>query len=600
MRQSPQPDPDLTIFLIALNGAHRLWMAARRAFERRLSAAPISGEVFESHLAYLDAVRAATVRLVAPPGGEAALRALLALIDGQIAVFRARQAEDEAQYEGHKLGVLSRLAIERQVGSAPELPRLPPAAEEYLRAHVVGQSWCDQLSLAALALTSLGYSCSHICKMLQVLHRRFLAIAAADSGPSDPATPTPGQLAAYVRGLIVPEDSLARRDAFVRMYWQTFERTRYWLTLVPPESRELLGTFLLPEVDPLQLRALLRGRPLPSLAAGTAQQGELWSFGPPSGEAIALILSAARSRHSHLCTVYLAYQEAIKRAQDSGAALPLELPALTLQENGSSVALRLHLWDRQGLCDAFPEQFSDWQRQRLQRRPTYRGVSDELFLEVLSSEDASERASGPWYVELLKRGVFGNRAEWGVGRHLAVRQQWLRSWGYSSNSAGRALTPFATTIPGLLAWPNARSAPRFIEPLQRCLRGALIPAGSLAAAASFGLLALELYAGLGLSGEALLEQTAAPTRLLDSLHTHVEALQANSFDTLPGQRLFCYDGHALASADLAACLRFVLHGISYDDGGQRRTVDGHGSRRLIDAMLGISPSRPRKGAQPSG
>jgi hypothetical protein len=30
----------------------------------------------------------------------------LALIDGQIAAFRARQAEDEAQYAGHKLGVL--------------------------------------------------------------------------------------------------------------------------------------------------------------------------------------------------------------------------------------------------------------------------------------------------------------------------------------------------------------------------------------------------------------------------------------------------------------------------------------------------------------
>jgi hypothetical protein len=521
--------------------------------------------------------------------------------------------------------MLSRLPIERQVGSAPELPRLPPAAEEYLLAQVVGQPWCDQLSLAALALTSLGYSSSHICKMLRVLHRRFLAIAAADRVPADPSAPTPEQLAAYVRGLIVPEDSMARRDAFAQMYWQTFERTRHWLTLVPPESRETLRAFLLPEVDPLHLRALLRGRPLPSLAAGTAQQGELWSYEHPSGEAIASILSSARSRHSHLCTIYLAYQEAVERPCERGAALPLELPALTLHEPDRSVIVGLRLWDRQALCDVFPEQFSERQRQHLQRGSAYRGGSDELFLEALSCEEATERPSGAWYVELLKRAVFGNRAGWGVGHHLASRQQWLRSWGYSSYLAGRAMTPFATTVPGLLAWPNARSVPRFIEPLQQCLRGALVPAGALAAAASFGLLALELYAALSLSGEALLgatkarvwrsgserlvsalqiltllEQTAAPARLLDSLRAQVEALQADSFDTLPGQRLFCYGGHALASGDLAACLRFLLHGISYDDGGQRRTVDGHGSRRLTDAMLGLSSSRPRTRTWPSG
>jgi hypothetical protein len=514
--------------------------------------------------------------------------------------------------------MVSPLPIQRKVGSALELPRLPAAVEEYLQAQVAGKPWCDHLSLAALALAGLGYSASHSCKMLRVLHRRFLAIAGAAGASATTPVPAPEQLAAYVRGLIVPEDTIARRDEFVQIYWHAFERARSWLALLPPEGREILAAFLLPEIDLVQLRALLRGRPLPSFAPGAAQQHAPSSYEQPGGEAITSLLCSARSRYSHLCTLYLAYQEGVTGPGDGSPTLPRELPALTLHEPDRSITLRLRLWDRRSLCDAFPEQFSEWQRQQLQRQPTDRSSGDELFLEALPGEDASEQPPGPWYLELLKRGVFGNRAEWGAGRHLAARQQWLRSWGYSSNLAGRVLAPFATSIPGLLAWPNARSLPRFIEPLQQCLSGALVPAGALAAGGAFGLLALELSAGIDLSGEALLgattgsvwrsgnerlvallqslallEQTAATDRLRSSLRAHAEALQTGSLDTLLGQGLFAYGRHALTSGDLAACLRFLLHGISYDDGGKRRTLDGHSSRRLIDMMLGISPSRPR-------
>jgi hypothetical protein len=441
---------------------------------------------------------------------------------------------------------------------------------------VAGRPWRDHLLLAAYAAAGLGYSASYICTMLRVLHRRFLAIAAAGGAPGE-AVPAPERLAAYVCGALVPEDPLAKRGAFVSDYWRACERPRHWLSLAPPEAGEALAAYLLPEVDPAQLRSLLRGRPLAAPQADGAAGPRPLRLERPDGRAMAMVLGAARLRYAHLCALLLAYLDAVDRLATADAPLPLELPSLASPEQGGA-PVRLRLWDRRSLCEAFPELFSERQRQQLQRQPPRRG-GEELFLEALPCGDGSQPSPALWYVELLKRGTFGNRAEWGVGRSLAARRQWLHTWGYSSPGAGRAAPPFATRIPGLLAWPNARRVPRFVEPLQQRLGGAVVPPGALVAAAAFGLLALELNAACNLTGQELLD--VAP-RLASAAE----------------QPLFCYGGHRLQSGDLAACLRFLLHGIRYEEGGQERVVDGHGSRALIDAILGVSAarSRPRSAA----
>jgi hypothetical protein len=139
-----------------------------------------------------------------------------------------------------------------------------------------------------------------------------------------------------------------------------------------------------------------------------------------------------------------------------------------------------------------------------------------------------------------------------------------------------------------------------------------VPAGTLLAAASFGLLALELYASLSLSGDELLgatrgrlwelgrERRAAALQLLRLLERAAppEAPLGERSRWEHCRPLFSYGEHTLASTDLAACLRFLLHGISYHDGGQRRRVDGHASRQLIDAMLRAATARLRTRAWP--
>jgi hypothetical protein len=125
---------------------------------------------------------------------------------------------------------------------------------------------------------------------------------------------------------------------------------------------------------------------------------------------MASLLSSARSRYHHLCALYLAYHEAVAGQQAAGAPTPFELPPLTLLGPERGVALRLRIWDRRSLCDAFPEQFSERQRRRLQRQRARSGPGEELFLEAIACEEGRWSPEGAWYVELLKRGVFGNRA----------------------------------------------------------------------------------------------------------------------------------------------------------------------------------------------
>jgi hypothetical protein len=105
----------------------------------------------------------------------------------------------------------------------------------------------------------------------------------------------------------------------------------------------------------------------------------------------------------------------------------------------------------------------------------------------------------------------------------AARQAWLRQWGYGQNSSEERMAPFKTDTLGLLSWGDGKSNTgggdgQFIMNAQRRTTGTLIPVESLSAAATFGLLALDLLTTTGMRCGELMQVNLLPScivRLVD-------------------------------------------------------------------------------------
>src|SRR5262245_30329206 len=97
-------------------------------------------------------------------------------------------------------------------------------------------------------------------------------------------------------------------------------------------------------------------------------------------------------------------------------------------------------------------------------------------------------AEGFWFEELFKRGVMGLNASVGPREEAEAKRAWLDSWGYGA-------APFFADVGGLLTWSVAEG--RFMFCAQRRTSGLLIPAEAIYAAATIGLMAIDLFTTTG-------------------------------------------------------------------------------------------------------
>ena len=124
---------------------------------------------------------------------------------------------------------------------------------------------------------------------------------------------------------------------------------------------------------------------------------------------------------------------------------------------------------------------------------------NRTFLEFLRADRLASDAppEGLWFEELLRRGLL-HRAPGVRGADVAAEQAWVRAWGYGRPGATRHVAPFFSNVPGLLSWTRATGESRFNRVAQTKTAGVLIPVDSLWAAATFGLLAIDLFTTTGM------------------------------------------------------------------------------------------------------
>jgi hypothetical protein len=216
----------------------------------------------------------------------------------------------------------------------------------------------------------------------------------------------------------------------------------------------------------------------------------------------AAMRAQAHLRYNSLVRLRQAYQEAVARIVQNEQSLPVEYS----YEEGSQ-CWHFRIWDRRSFVSSHAEQYNrqtvTWASAR------QRGFTDErnhLFVEFVqaTSRTLETTACEPWFVDLLKLGLLSDGPVSGTAEEVESKQEWLRQWGYADPERGDS-NPFQTTTSGLLCWSHDSGDASFMARAQERADGVLIPVEPLYAAATFGLLALDMFTTTGLRLNELMQ-----------------------------------------------------------------------------------------------
>jgi hypothetical protein len=342
-----------------------------------------------------------------------------------------------------------------------------------------------------------------------------------------------------------------------------------------------------------------------------------------------------------LARVRQAYRAAVAHAQRIRADLPytfaVDEGSDTTRGFPSAERLQFRLWDRRSFVLHHPEQYAEQTRRQYQLRGTWSArskVSDRYYLEFLGAERLCDAApaEGLWFADLLRQCVVITSPQRlkRDPRGLAF----LAKWGYLAEHGKPFLKAFRSQTSGVLAWSH--SDVQFIQPARVKTGGLLIPIEELFAAATFGLLAIDLFTTTGMRiNEAMQvrlssdcycaeqwpapvgakdqeprtrwafrlipkgERTDTPSRFYISKETHrlisrvvwylgMEHYQLKRGQPLPivsfceystrahrfkpGPYLFQFGRRHLHQDTIAACVRFITHGLAFKTRAGRNVI----------------------------
>ncbi len=373
----------------------------------------------------------------------------------------------------------------------------------YLVRHVVGKPWADYLTLVAAVFTAQRRDVMTVETALKTLHPRFTLLFPLLKLNTVSQWSIDQHLMPYMRGNILPQDSLTTRVSFCKRYMSTTKLVTGWLDLLPAAQQKIYQPFLFPPVNPFLVEALYK------LEQEVTQQQQ--EHRKEETEAVVPQFTALRAeahfRYNRIHRLWQAYHQAVAQVLPDHSNLPLEFS----YEEGEPPVERIHcrLWDRRSfvLHAEHRHQYHHSTITNAQRkRYSFSDEHNEIFLEVLETQGL-ERDVPPerfWFLDILWQGLLKRHINYGTEQEVAERQAWLRKWGYGEDGSTMNISPFETNHPGLLAWASSMADGRgggwgsALVRAQRRTKGTVIPLESLYAAATFGLVALELLTTTGI------------------------------------------------------------------------------------------------------
>jgi len=289
---------------------------------------------------------------------------------------------------------------------------------------------------------------------------------------------------------VLPNDPQTVRQRFWAAYNSASKLMAHWLGSLPEPQRQTYQKFTLPSVSRLFVEGLTREKEV-TQRQQQVRKAETDAVVPR----FAAIRAEAHFRYNRIARLRRAYHEALRTLSGKGRDFPV---TFSYEEGGdrelgvpTHERLWFRIWDRRSFVQAHAEAYSRSPVVSSRcRTAAYADDSNHLFLEFVRGERLIGDAppEGLWFEELLKLGVFGLNPFVGSREDVKAKQAWLASWGYGH-------TPFLAEVGGLLTWPLTEG--RFMVSAQPRTTGVLLPVEAIYAAATIGLLAVDLFTTTG-------------------------------------------------------------------------------------------------------
>ena len=372
----------------------------------------------------------------------------------------------------------------------------------YLERTIVGTPWADHLALVAAVLTARRCDVATVRYRIQEVHAGFRRLFPALGLTTMADWQAERHLRAYLTAEVLPHDRLGRRHTFWKSYSSATRHLARWLAALPDADRTRYAAFVLPAVRADQVEGLTQ-----TAEVQRQQRQRRRAATDAVVPQFAAIRAEAHRRHNRLRRLRQAVHAALRELE--GPEPPAWPMAFSYDEgaapeHGVPAQERLHfrLWDRRSFVRAHADRYAPntVSAARTRCRRPFAETRNRRFVEFLGAErlgsDAPPQAL--WFEELLRRGLFSNDSGHPLTVGRAATQVWLRAWGYGREESRQRTIPFHTAIPGLLSWSRQSGDAKFMRVAQTKTDGLLMPVDSLHAAATLGLLAVDLFTTTGM------------------------------------------------------------------------------------------------------
>jgi hypothetical protein len=501
----------------------------------------------------------------------------------------------------------------------------------YLYRQVRGTPWFIPLAFALAIQRSYGRQhVNTIFRRLNSIHTRWRTIfqhynlsCFEEWNPSE-------HLPRYLNDLELP-DTLTMRQMFLSSYTAVTNYLAIYLRAVPETSRKIYQHWILPPL-PAGLRRALSGWGV-LIAEQHRRRKETTDALAPH---FARIRGEAHLRWNQLKRLQDKYREAVARIQSGQEVLPF---TFSYEEPRLKQRLTFRLWDRYSFATTYRDQYGRRVKRRSEHQvDSFSPENNHVFLEFVHAESLTESSCDPdsllWFGDLLRFGVLGSNARLGAtAEEGQCKQDYLRSWGYGREGQRRLSAPFSTHITGLLTTPHAQA--NYLCEAQKRSKGLLFFVEPLFAGATFGLAALDCFTTTGARVDEVLQVSLDPDCLytleiegvqrfliraipkgsdkpadysvgsetirnlekvgamlqehyhlqpgecLPAVPFHARNYRAHLFKQ-PRPYLFQYAGRQLDDQSVAACMRFLCHGLVFQTAeGRNVTLTPHALRHVF-------------------
>lgn len=391
-----------------------------------------------------------------------------------------------------------------------------PRVIGYLMRNVRGKPWMDSLALLAAVMAAGRRDVGTVHGTIKMLHQRFsplfplLGLEAMGQWKIEP------HLVSYLRGEVLAQETLATRMGFFRRYIGAANLLASWCDFLPPSSQHVYRPFLLPTVNAFLAAEFTPLEKAWVSQQQTQRKAETEAVVPAftalRAEAHARFNRVRRLRQAYQQAVKQVLPDhsnlPLSFSYEEGDP-PVERIVCRLWDRRSFVLFPEHIHQ---YCKTAVN------RVRALHPPEAGNHQDLfLEIERVQRLEGDAPPEGFWFTELLKQGVLGKRVRVGTPEEIAAKQAWLRAWGYGEGDQGSPGAPFEARHPGLLTWPDDSVGRTTYEAQARC-QGTLVPVESFYAATLFGLLAVELLTTTGMRMNELMQVSLLPeclVRLID-------------------------------------------------------------------------------------